>query len=56
MYHYGLVRAPIPIPKAMKLPAAKSAVDKAWDGLENLPEWSESTFRGKAEVTHEDEN
>ena len=39
MYHCGLV--PIPIPKAMKAPAAEVAVDKEESKLKNLPAWSD---------------
>ena len=53
MYLCGLVRTPIPVPKAMKIPAAKAAIDKKWDKLKNLSTWSESKVRAKADVTHE---
>ena len=32
--HYNLVHKFIPMPQAMKIPAAKAAVDKEWEELE----------------------
>ena len=29
----------IPMPQAMKIPAAKAAVDKEWEKLEKIPAW-----------------
>ena len=34
---YNLFRKFIPIPQAMKIPAAKAAVDKEWENLEKNP-------------------
>ena len=34
LQHYNLVHKFIPLPKAMKIPAAKAAVDKEWEKLE----------------------
>ena len=34
--HYNLVRKFIPMPQAMKIPAAKAAVDKEWENGENF--------------------
>ena len=31
LQHYSLVRKFIPMPQAMKIPAAKAAVDKEWE-------------------------
>ena len=53
MYHNGLVRTPIPIPEAIRIPAAKAAVDKKWDRLNHLPAWSESNARPKADAMRE---
>ena len=53
MYHSGLVYTPIPIPKAMKIPAAKAAGDKEWDKLKTLSAWSESKVLAKS---HEAQN
>ena len=56
MYHFGVVRTPIPIPKAMKIPTAQAAVDKERDKLNNLPACSESKVRAQADVIHEAQN
>ena len=34
LHHYNLVHKFIPMPQAMKIPAAKAAVDKGWAKLE----------------------
>ena len=34
LQHYNLVHEFIPMPQAMKIPAAKAAVDKEWEKLE----------------------
>ena len=52
MCHYVLVHPPISIPKMMKIPAAKAAVEKEWNKLKNLPSWSESKVRATADVIH----
>ena len=36
LQHYNLVHKFIPVPQAMKIPAAKAAVDKKWEKLENF--------------------
>ena len=36
LQHYNLVHKFIPIPQAMKIPAAKAAVDKEWEKLEKI--------------------
>ena len=33
LQHYNLVHKFIPMPQAMKIPAAKAAVDKEWEKL-----------------------
>ena len=33
LQHYNLVHKFIPVPQAMKIPAAKAAVDKEWEKL-----------------------
>ena len=35
--HYNLVHKFIPMPQAMKIVAAKAAVDKEWEKLEKIP-------------------
>ena len=37
LQHYNLVHKFIPMPQAMKIPAAKTAVDKEWEKLEKIP-------------------
>ena len=37
----------------MKIPAAKAAVDKEWEKLENFPAWDLTKVRSKAEVIDE---
>ena len=34
--HHNLVHKFIPVPQAMKIPAAKAAVDKEWENLEKI--------------------
>ena len=41
------------MPHAMKIPAAKAAVDKEWEKLENIPAWDITKVRNKSEVTDE---
>ena len=36
LQHYNLVHKFIPMPQAMKIPAAKAAVDKEWETLEKI--------------------
>ena len=33
LQHYNLVHKFVPVPQAMKIPAAKAAVDKEWENL-----------------------
>ena len=39
LQHYNLVHKFIPMPQAMKIPAAKAAVDKEWEKLEKILAW-----------------
>ena len=41
------------MPQAMKIPAAKAAVDKEWDKLEKIPAWDTTKDRHKSEVIDE---
>ena len=43
----------IPMPQAMKIPAAKAAVDKEWEKLENIPAWDKTKVRNKSDVIDE---
>ena len=51
--HYNLVHKFIPMPQAMKIPAAKAAVDKEWEELEKIPPWDKTKVRNKSEVIDE---
>ena len=50
LQHYNLVHKFIPMPQAMKIPAAKAAVDKEWEALEKNsgvePDESQKQERG----------
>ena len=50
LQHYNLVHKFIPMPQAMKIPAAKAAVDKECEKLEKIPAWghnkSQKQIRG----------
>ena len=50
LQHYNLVHKFIPMPQAMKIPAAKAAVDKEWEKLEA---WNLTKVRSKKEVIDE---
>ena len=41
------------MPQAMKIPAAKAAVDKEWEKLEKIPAWNITKVRNKSEVIDE---
>ena len=45
--HYNLVHKFITVPKAVKIPDAKAAVEKEWEKLEKLPAWQMSKVRRK---------
>ena len=53
LQHYNLVHKFIPMPQAMKIPAAKAAVDKEWEKLEKNPAWDLTKVRSKSEVIDE---
>ena len=53
LQHYNLVHKFIPLPQAMKIPAAKAAVDKDWEKLEKIPAWNLTKVRSKSEVIDE---
>ena len=48
-----LVHKFIPMPQAMKIPAAKAAVDKEWEKLEKISAWNLTKVRSKKEVIDE---
>ena len=53
LQHYNLVHKFIPMPQAMKIPAAKAAVDKEWEILEKISAWNLTKVRSKKEVIDE---
>ena len=53
LQHYNLVHKFIPMPQAMKIPAAKAAVDKEWENLEKISAWNLTKVRSKKEVIDE---
>ena len=53
LQHYSLVHNFIPMPQALKIPAAKAAVDKEWEKLEKISAWNLTKVRSKKEVMDE---
>ena len=53
LQHYNLVHKFNPMPQAMKIPAAKAAVEKEWVKLEKIPAWDLTKVRSKSEVIDE---
>ena len=53
LQHYNLVHKFIPMPQAMKIPAAKAAVDKEWENLEKISAWNLTKVKSKKEVIDE---
>ena len=53
LQHYNLVHKFIPMPQAMKIPAAKAAVDKEWDKLEKISAWNLTKVKSKKMVIDE---
>ena len=52
LHHYSLVHMFIPMPQAMKIQAAKEAVDKEWRKLKKSSAWNPAKVRNKSvEVT-----
>ena len=45
--HYNLVHKFIPMPQAMKIPAAKAAVDKEWEKMEKISAWNLTKVKNK---------
>ena len=41
------------MPQALKIPAAKVAVEKEWEKLEKIPAWDLTKVRSKSEVIDE---
>ena len=53
LQHYNLVHKFILMPQAMKIHAAKAAVDKEWEKLEKFSAWNLTKVRSKKEVIDE---
>ena len=53
LQHYNLVHKFILMPQAMKIPAAKAAVDKEWEKLEKFSAWNLTKVRSKKQVIDE---
>ena len=45
LQHYNLVHKFIPMPQAMKIPAAKAAVNNEWEKLEKISAWNLTKVR-----------
>ena len=50
LQHYSMVHKFILMPQAMKILAAKAAVDKEWEKLENIPAWDKTRVRRKVHI------
>ena len=50
---YNLVLKFNLVPQAMKIPAAKAAVNKEWEKLEKIPAWNLTKVRNKSAVIDE---
>ena len=53
LQHYNLVHKLIPMPHAMKILAAKAAVDKEWEKLEKILAWNLTKVKSKKQVIDE---
>ena len=53
LQHYNLVHKFIPVPQAMKNPAAKAAMDKEWETLEKISACNLTKVRSKKEAINE---
>ena len=53
LQYYNLVHKFIPMPQAVKILAAKAAVDKEWEKLEKMSAWNLTKVRYKSEVIDE---
>ena len=50
LQRYNLVHKFIPMPQAMKIPAANAAVDKEWENLKKISAWNLTKVRSKSQV------
>ena len=53
LQHCNLIHQFITVSQAMKIPAAKAAVDKEWEKLEKISAWNLTNVRSKKEVIDE---
>ena len=53
LQHYNLVHKIFPMPQALKIPAAKAAVDKEWEKLEKFSAWNLTKVKSKIQVIDE---
>ena len=53
LQHYNLVHKFMLMPQAMKIPAAKAAVDKEWEKLEKFSAWNLTKIKSKKQVIEE---
>ena len=53
LQHYNLVHKFIPMPQAVKIPAAKAAVDKEWEKLAKISAWNLTKVKSKKKVIDE---
>ena len=53
LQHYKLVHKFIPMHQAMKIPAARAAVDKEWEKLEKISAWNLTKVKSKKQVIDE---
>ena len=53
LQHYNMEHKIIPMPQAMKIPAAKAAVDKEWEKLAKIPAWDKTKVKNKSDVIDE---
>ena len=53
LQHYNLVHKFIPMPQAMKIPAAKAAVDEEWEKLEKISAWNLTKVKSKKQLIDE---
>ena len=53
LQHYNVVHKFIPMPQAMKIPAAKAAVDKEWEKVEKISAWNLAKVKSKKQVIDE---
>ena len=53
LQYYNLVHKFIPLPQAIKIPAAEAAVDKEWEKLEKFSAWNLTKVRSQKEAIDE---